>query len=323
MRLEKISKYARAKNPPPTKVTDRDTKIFAFIHDYGGMAAFRHLFDQFWLGRNPRLAEKRISKLFHNQYLEWPDEEQRNTKAIPEAIYWLGGKGAIGLAQSRGVDVPMPDSMSETKQRNLKRVLKEHGIFWKREPSWGQIAHDLDVVDIRLSFEKAIEELPHLNLINAIPESVFRSKPDTVMINGKSKGVIPDLFLMIEDGNLRSAADEKYKARLLFEHDRSTHDNPSFRIDKVVPYAKYIFSPAFKERFGFNAGYWLVIAMGKKRMGYLIHDVKEAAPDKAHLFFFSTLDKVISQNPLTSPIWMDAITTRFGPLIENPTPPGQ
>ena len=46
MRLEKISKYARAKNPPPTKVTDRDTKIFAFIHDYGGMAAFRHLFDE-------------------------------------------------------------------------------------------------------------------------------------------------------------------------------------------------------------------------------------------------------------------------------------
>ena len=105
MKLEKDSKYSRAKNPPPVKITERDIMIFAFIHDFGGIAAFRHLYERFWPGKTPRLAEKRISMLFHNEYLEWPDEEKRNTKAIPEAIYWLGWRGALSLAESRGIYV--------------------------------------------------------------------------------------------------------------------------------------------------------------------------------------------------------------------------
>ena len=207
--------------------------------------------------------------------------------------------------------------MGERKKRFLKRELNKRGIFWKREPSWGQIAHDLDVVDIHLSFERAISEIPQLELAKVITETVFRSKPDQVLINGETRGIIPDLFLLIEDKSLLNAGNESYKARLLFEYDRTSYDNPSFRNEKVIPYAEYIYSQAFKKRFGYNAGHWLVIAKGEKRMGYLLRDVKEAVPDYAGLFFFSTFNKVVNQNPLTSPIWMDIESTRFEPLLEN------
>lgn len=301
----KKSKFDRVDSPPPIRLTDRDIDLIQAIQDYGGFLSFRHLHYLFFEGRDRRTMERRLSILFHNQYLEWPSLEQRRTKPIPEAIYWLGWRGILLIAALQGVDITEPVSDSLNQMKLLEKELRSQGIYWLSEPHWIQTPHDIKVIDLRLAFERGLGALPNLALVDWVNEHSFRVDHDRVSIdNGKGKrGVIPDLYLMLVDEGRKSSGDPEHKAHLLFEIDMATRDNPRFEREKLQAYAAYIGSPAFKERFYSEVGSWLVVTTGKKRMRNLIRQTIKLPAEKRRHFFFSTFHQVDHSNPLTDPIW--------------------
>jgi len=246
-------KYKRAQNPPPMHFQKRDAAILEAIYDYDGVLARRHVKELFWSDKSVQSMEKRLSKLYHNDYLDWPNAQHRKFRPIPEPLVWLGWKGAIMIAKNRGIEIKIPTSGNENQMRLLQKRLRNHGIRWVREPNWNQPQHDLAVVDFRLAVERSIQCMTNLSLMAWISESAFRANTDVIDFkfigkNGekkhKKKGVCPDGFFIVAD-EIKKKNSEDYKARFLLEMDMATHDNPSFGIEKAAAGAAYIISDAY------------------------------------------------------------------------------
>jgi hypothetical protein len=305
-------RYKRADHSPPMRFQDRDGAIIQAIYDNDGVLARRHLKAMFWPGATKQAMEQRLSLLYHNGYLNWPNIEQRRTKPIPEPVIWLGWRGVLSISGQHDVQVQPPKSDNENQLRTLENHLRDQGIRWHREPRWIQLAHDLAVVDFKLAVERSVLQLPSYKIDQWLSESVFRSNTDVVSFQSQGKdgkvrtakkGVCPDAYFEIVDES-RKASGEPHRARFLLELDRATHDNPSFGREKVLPGVAYIKSSEYKTRFGYNSGRWLVVTLGQRRMENLMLQTQEKAKQDAPLFFFTTLDHLATENVFTSPIWL-------------------
>ena len=317
------SRYRRLQCPPPMRFQSRDGDILNTIYNFDGILARRHLKDIFWPKSSWQSMERRISILFHNGYLNWPSYEHRRSKPIPEPIVWLGWKGILWIAGNHGNIVQSPISERENQLRKLDKSLRNSGIRWLREPRWIQLAHDLSVIDIKLSIEKSISKISTLLLEEWIHEGEFRSDPDVIEFVFKDrkgsarkvvKGVVPDSFFVVRNERLTQEK-KPDKARFLLELDKATHSNPRFGSEKVIPGVAYIRSPEYKKRFGDNVGWWLVVTTGKIRMKNLMQQTTVKAKDDSNLFFFTTLDEVINNNVLLAPIWRQVGESGSKPLI--------
>lgn len=301
----------------------RDGEVLQAIYQYDGVLARRHLKEMFWPDKTWRAMEMRLSRLYHQGYLDCPNAVQQQTMPIPEPVCWLGWKGALWLAGERGTPVEQPKTINESQLRVLERRLREGDINWLREPRWSQLKHDLAIIDVRLAVEKAVKELPYLTLETWIPESVFHSQMDVVQytlpgLDGRvrtiKKGVRPDGYFEIVDRK-RQQQILPARARFLVEIDQATHDNPSFGREKVTPGLAYLRSQAYKVRFGDNAGRWLIITTGQTRLKNLITQTRQSVGLAANVFFFSVFDELDRGNVLTSPIWWQAGEKEKVPLL--------
>lgn len=216
-------RYMRAAVPPPMYFQERDGEIVTALSRYDGVLAKRHLRSLFWPGASWRAMEMRLSLLYHQGYLDWPNAEQWRTKPIPEPMCWLGWKGALWLAGRSGIDVQPPRAVNESQLRLLNNRLREQGWRWLREPRWNQLRHDLTVVDVRLAIERAVGGLPYLTLEDWVLESEFRAVPDEVeytvtLGNGKrlhkKRGVIPDGYFVLVD---------HYRQPKVYQHEHGSY----------------------------------------------------------------------------------------------------
>ena len=83
----------------------------------------------------------------------------------------------------------------------------------------------------------------------------------------------------------------------------ATHDNTSFGIEKAAAGAAYIQSDLYRQRFGANAGRWLIVTTSEVRMKNLMRQTKKRVEKFSQLFFFTTLDQINVNNILSRPIW--------------------
>jgi hypothetical protein len=118
----------------------------------------------------------------------------------------------------------------------------------------------------------------------------------------EKKGICPDGYFEIVDEK-RKINGTPARARFLLEIDRSTHDNPSFGREKIIPGVAYIKSPAFKRRFGYNSGRWLIVTTGNTRMKNLMQQTFQLAGSFSKTFLFTTFNQLMNKNILTAPIW--------------------
>ncbi len=319
-----LPEFNPAVQPPGIRFQTRDEIILNAIYEVGGVVAKRQVKEMFWLNKTWRAMEKRLSKLYHNGFIDWPDREQWRREPISEAVCWLGWKGAIHLAQSWGLPVDPPTKVNENQLRKLESLLRRQNFHWMREPRWIQLAHDLAVVDFRLLLDKAIRECPSLALSEWLHEGIFRSQMDIMEYevegqNGTTrkmkKGVCPDAFFVVDDEQ-RKHSGQPYRARFLLEVDNATHDNPSFGLEKALPGAAYIGSSSYKQRFGHNSGRWLVVTTaGQRRMENLMHQTEERVGRRAELFHFTTFDQVKAHNLITADIWLQGGSRNPSSLI--------
>lgn len=294
---------------------ERDGQILQTIHALDGVVAKRQLKKLFWPDTTWRAMEKRLSLLYHNAYLDWPALHHWREQPIPEAICWLGWKGALWLAGQEGHAVKdLGDSPGETQLRKLQANLRKLGLRWAREPRWSMLAHDLTVNDFRLSLTRAIENLPNLRLERWISESVFRAEPDVVSFATvgrgghtyfRKKGVVPDGYAQILDVS-RVGQGLLPRARFLLEMDNGTHDLGSFRREKILPGIAYLQDSTFQQRFGAMSGRWLVVTRGgRRRLEHLRQQaIQNGGEDE--FFLFTTWRDVEQRNALSAAIWYQA-----------------
>ena len=255
--------------------------------------------------------EKRLSKLNHGEYLAWPSRDQWRSKPIPEPICWLGWKGILMVAGKRGIVIEPPGQSNENKLRRFEKELHDKGLHWMREPRWIQLEHDIAVTDFRLGVEQAVAEIRSLTLENWITDGTFRSSMDVIeyAVKGKDgtlktekKGICPDGYFEISDERRRINGTPA-RARFLVEIDMSTHDNPSFGREKAIPGVAYIKSAAYKNRFGYNSGRWLIVTTGKVRMKNLMQQTIQSVGSGSKAFLFTTFRAMAGRNVLTEAVW--------------------
>ena len=96
--------------------------------------------------------------------------------------------------------------------------------------------------------------------------------------------------------------------------DNATHADTKFAREKVAAGAAYIKSPAYRKRFGYNAGHWLVVVKSEVRLQNLLRVAEQVAGDACDLFSFATLEDVRQHNLLLDPIWQQVGRNSAGPL---------
>ena len=311
--INRQSNKGKSGDKPGMHYQKRDGDIIELIYEYDGVLAKRHIKERFWPNASERAMLRRLSLLVLHGFLARPEKRQWWSRPIREAIYWIGWRGALWLAAQRGIYIDPPKNEGENQMRKLQRSLREHGIYWLREPRWSMIGHELAIDDFRISFESSVNQIAWINSEQWVRESEFRSHMDTIKFsvegkNGKieqrKRGVCPDGLVVIEDIK-RKLRGEPHRLPLLLEIDMASHDNSSFARDKVAPYVAYIKSSEFKTRFGLNGGYWLIVTSGERRMKNLMNQTERIARREAPFFFFTTFHE-LKANILIDPIWFQA-----------------
>ena len=306
-----VGKYERRSDPPPMRFVERDSQVLEAILKYDGFLARRQLKELLWPQASQQAMDRRLSKLFHNRYLNWPSKVQRRTKAIPEPIVWLGWKGILNIAEQAQVKIDPPSGENEAQIRRFARQLREAGIRWQREPRWNQLGHDLAVIDFRRMVEKAAALEPAIELETWIPEGEFLTDMDVVDFNyldqnGRErrgrKGVRPDGYFSILDLD-RLDKKSPARARFLFELDNATHVHTKFGRDKLAAGMAYIPSQTYRARFGSNSGRWLIVCLREKRMHNLKRLAETSIGENARYFFFTILDQLTPEALLSEPVW--------------------
>jgi hypothetical protein len=291
---------------------DRDFEIIQTIYNNDGVLAKRQLKQLFWPGNSSRAMEKRLAKLNHGEYIAWPSRDHWRSKPIPEPICWLDWKGILMLAGKRGIVIEPPGQSNENKLRRFEKELRDKGLHWMREPRWIQLEHDIAVTDFRLGVEQAVAEISSLALENWITDGTFRSSMDVIAYEVKGKdgnlktekrGICPDSYFEVSDERRRINGTPA-RARFLVEIDMSTHDNPSFGREKATPGVAYIKSIAYKNRFGYNSGRWMIVTTGKVRMKNLMQQTIQSVGSGSKAFLFTTFEQLAEKNVLTEPIWV-------------------
>lgn len=283
--MKNTTKEDTKRKPTPMVFTPRDKRILEHIHLHDGMLTDYQVQALEFTGH--RQATDRLGKLFHNEYLARPSQQERKKAGV--MFYWLTEKGAATVA---GVEGKLPKDFK-----------------WRREPLWNQIEHDIRVNDVWVTAIVACRDNPEFDLFEWIPEAVFRADPDRVEYTDRKgqtakRNVIPDGYCVID-----RAGAKLFRSRLFLELDMSTHSNARFADEKVRASLQYMKSKVYKMRFGSNSGRLLVVvkgrdgAAGRKRMKYLRQKTAEVAGKNATVFYFTLFDGLSSETFLTEPIW--------------------
>ena len=300
----------------PVYIQRRDKRLFKKLYAYDGFLTRRQIHDLYWIKANPKTMDRRLTLLYKNGYIQIPTREHRRNHPIPEPIVWLGWRGILYIAEERGITVNMPLRINENHLRKLKKELRGEGIYWHRTPRWSQLSHDIAVNDFRLNVEYASHYYSHLELDTWIPEGNFLSEMDSVNISGKRKGVRPDGFFILINQNHR-IKNQPARARFLLEYDNSTHPVSRFGKEKALAGVAYIRSQAYKKRFGFNSGRWLVVCKSEVRMNHLKTKTEQVVGKDAKLFYFTTKDLVTPSTIFNQPIWLQGGRSDLMPLIQD------
>jgi hypothetical protein len=316
MKKQPSTRYAQITTPAPMRFQERDAAIMLALHKYDGVLARRQIKDMFWKDASHKTMERRLTLLFQNSFINMPSLEQRRVYPIPEPIVWLGWRGILHVSNQLEIEMDDPISTNENQLRKLEKKLRQLGIHWQREPRWSQLSHDIAVNDFRIMIEKAVSYWPSLELEQWIPESDFLSNMDVIELKNRSKGVRPDGFFVLLD-YFHLINNSPAKARFLLEFDNGTHPVTRFGRDKAIPGMAYIRSKAYRERFGFNSGRWLVVCKSELRMNHLKECTEKVLGSNASYFFFTHMDNITVKSIFSQPVWYCGGSKEPIQLIQN------
>jgi len=169
---------------------------------------------------------------------------------------------------------------------------------------------------VTIDIQESCNNNPDLDLVQWWPERGFRTVPMPVEYTtdtGETKKVRvePDRFFMV------GRVGTEFIGRLPMEMDFTTHSNPTFQDRKVLRGLAFLRSDAYLNRFGKNAGRWIVVTKSERRMRELLKSTEKAAGSRdAKVFYYTTLEQITPETVLTGPIWTQAGTRNKRALFD-------
>lgn len=287
--------YERAQVPPPIQLTSRDKAFLTTIYRFEGILADYQI-KRLFFDSTPRMMA-RMSLLYHNGYVARPTKQQR--AQLSYNVYWLDSKGIEYIASEEGVE--------------------PRELLWRKPGErWSLVPHDIELNDVRIAVTEALKSLPGTELTDWISSLSFWRDYDTVIFadrNGKThrRYIRPDAAF-----HITSPSNEKTRhSQLLLELDRSTEHNPRFVREKVIPGIAYIHNQEYRERFGVNAGRWLVVTKSERRLANMLRQTA-TIPEAHKYFYFTTLQAALTPGAFfTQPIWRRPATETQVALLRN------
>ena len=233
-----------------------------------------------------RRINQRLRKLYDHKYLS--RYFLPNTRGSGQAIYYVGPRGAVIVAEELGID------LQEIK-RKRKATAELHELF---------LNHALGLNDIRIAFNRGLVNRPGMELERWINDNDCHQEYH-VAVHGRNvtRRFRPDgYFRIVCQGKLYSC---------FVEFDRSTMTIGRF-VGKVQSYIDFGSMGYYQKRFGVKYFRVLVVTKSAERLNNLKKAVGSIT-DK--LFWFTTIDQ-ITPDTVFGPIWQRVGKQELYPLIE-------
>jgi len=271
------SRFARPDNAKPLRLTERDRAIVAAVASYRCLRSDQ-LQALFFPSR--RTCNRALARLYHHRFLQ----------RLRPLIEWGSGDcPTIYVLDTKGRDLLTQAGLLEH-----VRISESH-----KPISRYFLDHTLALNGVCIALTRAAHT-QGITLERWISEAEFRHSPDKIEYSGPQNRVLtrairPDAACILRQPH--------YTSRLLLEIDRATEDNPRFVRDKVRPGVAYLKSRAYKARFGFNSGRWLVVTTSETRLANMKRATEAAVGREASVFYFTTFAQMNAETVLTAPIW--------------------
>jgi hypothetical protein len=276
--------YERAEPPPKMRFTPRDYEVLEAIYTYEGILADYQIQRLFF--NSERRMQERMKLLWHNRYVDrllW-----RQPKGKSFMVYTLFEQGIEVLASERGM---MP------KELGARSIMERHSL----------IRHDIQLNTVRIT---AVEDAQRLGIpvVTWVSSRSFWADHDTIRFTDsqgqpKQRGIRPDGYFVVHYQGRR--------IRYLLEVDMRNETHGRILDEKIHPGIAYIQSDAYKERFGLNKGWWLVVTVSQSRMETMRRRAEKVG-ELSKLFYFTTVEDAIRPRAFfTERIWRQ-------PLVDEP-----
>jgi hypothetical protein len=296
--MTRLPHYQRAEEPPPMVFTPRDREVLEAIYQCEGVLADYQLARLFF--HSMRRMKARMSLLYHNGYVDRFTRQQRNSYSF--MAYFLGEQGVDYLASMRGI---LPDELNAR----------------ARDERTSLIRHDVRLNDVRIAVMEAVEGLAGASLVEWVNSRMFWKDSDQIEYTdrrGKQR-----MRLLRPDGYFHVQLGERRHRRMLLELDMRTEHNKRFVDEKVLPGIAYIESDSYRERFGVNAGNWLVVTTGEQRVEHMVRQAEAIEDEKlrrqAKTFYYTTFEAATAPGAFfTKPIWRQVGGETPTALLEHP-----
>ncbi len=286
---QRSPRFSRIAHPPPLRLTERDRAIVRVINEY---RILRRDQIQTLFFPSLRTTNAVLSRLYQHAFLERLPPLLTWGRGDSPVLYTLGTKGRDLLGNAAG----KVSGRAATALKTASRYFLEH---------------TLAINNVRVAFSVAAARAKY-PLEQWITEAEFRSAPDRISFpdsggTARPRPILPDAACVIRGPG--------YTSRLLLEIDMGTEDNQRFVREKVRPGIAYLRSAAYKRRFGFQSGRWLIVTTSQQRLLNLKWQTESAVSRAAAVFHFTTFAQVTPATILTEPIWLRGGDTSPRPLL--------
>jgi len=303
--LQRRSRIHRTRTGKSLALTPRDLEIFRTLCRYRFLRSiYLHAFVG---GESEKRFKERLGDLFHEGYLDRPDEQWRfaDSRCLP-VVHELGKGGREALMAAT-----MPES---------------EAITWLRDGPHRQFEHSLMTCEVLASIELEIRERSDLRMIgwpeilSKAPESTRRSgKPYQLSAGDGLASVVPDAIFGIEyrrDGR---------KAYRFFAAEADRGTMPIVRTDKrqtslvakLAAYREAISRGSHQAHWGIPNLLVLVITLSSSHLEKLLKSVAGVDGGNPAILFKSVAATELPAGPSSSFLLEPWDRTGYPPLVIN------
>ena len=276
----------RLPKPTPMRLTERDLDILQAVSDYELLTTqqLQTLFFPSW-----HTAYARLSLLYHHALLDRKFLGLHADNANTPMLYSLDKRGAQVLQAERGQDLAW-----RPRRKSLTVTFLEHTIA---------------INQVRVAVAKASRITDGFELLRWQGENELKGDYERVTIEtdtGRKVNVslIPDSYFVLQT--------PKGVAHFFLELDRGTMTVKRFK-SKILAYQAYYASGAYQRRYETRSLRVLTVTTSPNRAEHL-KTVTEAVGGR-NRYWFTTLDQVVPQTVLETPIWQVATQVTVQPLV--------
>ncbi|MBZ0280289.1 MAG: replication-relaxation family protein [Anaerolineae bacterium] len=278
---QRLPHFKPAEHPPALQLTQRDGRLMETIYHYEGVLSADQIERLFFTSH--RRMQARLSTLYHNRYVDRTNLQEQS--ALGFVAYFLAEKGIAYLCGLWGISPKELNPREKGERMSLVR-------------------HDVRLNEVRMAVMDALRQLPQSELKVWVNSRSFYADNDTIWyLDGKQRkhkrAIRPDAYFYVVSPGVETARHSHF----LLELDMRTEHNARFVDEKIRPGLAYFESEAYRNRFGVNAGRYLVVTTGETRLKNMKQQA-ETVGKAAERFYFTTFEAATANGAFfTQPIW--------------------